>query len=68
MVELNNQHYLRARTQPTKWVIGEGEKVPPDSILPASASSVELHQNAPAVAKKQIKVFIYFYFNVNYFN
>ena len=34
---------MRARTAPTKWVIGEGEKVPPDSILPASASSVELN-------------------------
>merc|ERR1712106_501104 len=54
VVELNNQHYLRTITQPTKWVIGEGESVPPDSILPASASSVELHQNAPVV-KKPVK-------------
>ena len=61
MVELSGQHYLRAKSTPTKWVIGEGEKVPPDSILPVAASTVE-RQSASTKSVNTVQKVAFFLF------
>ena len=51
MIETNNQKFIRSFVNPEKWPISADEKDKqnvPDSLLPASASSVEVLPNSNA--------------------